>query len=163
MTIQNWDAFKASIWDWAPLGRCFPRGILPMDIDGWTEVGGVFLVLEGKAPGVPLKPGTVNTFRRMSNWNKTVPNLFTIVVLWGDAKAGRIERLQFWPNPPFDGGWPQLIAYVEAWAENAEERAAIQAEGNRQTVNAPIVKQLSVVPRVHASVERDLTDKDISW
>lgn len=151
MTIENWDAFRRSIWNWKPLCRCFPRGIEPMDIDGWCEVGGVFLVLEGKAPGVCLKDGTVNTFKRMQRWNETVPGLFTIIVIWGDAENSRIDRIQFWPGPPFDGGWPQLIEYVARWAELAEERAAIQEESKpKLTIVKPAPVPRPILQELHA-------------
>jgi len=129
MTIEDPAAFLASIWNWAPLNPCFPRSVRPTDIDGWVELGGYFLVLEGKAPGVPLKEGQRLSFERMHRWNQTVPGLFTIIVIWGDAVSQRIDQLQFWPAPPFTAGWSALIEYVSAWAECAEERAAIQQEG----------------------------------
>lgn len=126
--IENERAYLDSIWNWRPLRGCFPRGIEPTDIDGWVEIGGYFLVLEGKAPGVPVKEGQGRFYQRALRWNRIVPGLFTIIVIWGDAKAGRIDQLQFWPAPPFKAGWNELRSYAAAWAECAEERAAIQEE-----------------------------------
>jgi len=129
VTIRNPKAFLDSIWDWAPLKGCLPRGIEPTDIDGWIEVGGYFLVLEGKAPGVPIPTGQAAAFARMVRWNKIVPQLFTIIVIWGDAPTGRIDHLQFWPNlPVIPGDWDTLREYIYAWGCCAEERAAIQQE-----------------------------------
>lgn len=126
MTIQNWNSFRQSIWDWNPLRPCFPRHIEPTDIDGFVEVGGYFLVLEGKGPDVPLKEGQRRAFERMHRWNQTVPGLFTIIVIWGDAAIGQIDQVQFWPAPPFACDWDQLRSYVSAWAECAEDRAAVR-------------------------------------
>jgi len=127
MSIENPAAFLASIWDWKPLGGCFPRGIAPTDIDGWVEVGGYFPVLEGKGPGVPLKDGQRRSFERMQRWNQIVPGLFTMIVIWGQADRSRIDQIQFWPTDPFPAGWDELRSYVAAWAECAEERGAADA------------------------------------
>lgn len=128
MTIKNPSAYLASIWDWGPLRGCFPRGIEPTDIDGFVEIGGYFLILEAKAPGVPLKDGQRHSFERMQRWNKTVPGLFTMIVIWGDAATHRVDQIQFWPTPAFEGNWESFKSYVHAWAECAEERAAALEE-----------------------------------
>jgi hypothetical protein len=128
VTIKNPAAYLASIWDWAPLRPCFKRGIEPTDIDGFVEIGGYFLVIEGKAPGVPLKEGQRLMFERMHRWNKTIPGLFTMIVIWGDAATHHVEQAQFWPTDPFACDWDSFQSYVSAWAESAEERAAIQEE-----------------------------------
>lgn len=125
MTIEDPAAFLSSIWDWGPLRGCFPRGIAPTDIDAWVEIGGYFLVIEGKAPGVPLKDGQRFSFERMEGWNRTIPGLFTMIVIWGHADAGQIEQLQFWPSDPFPAGWNELRSYCTAWAECAEERSTV--------------------------------------
>lgn len=117
MTIENWDEFKRSIWDWQRLAPCFPRGILPTDIDGFVELNDRFLLIEGKKTGVPLKEGQRKTFERLFRLNRMVEGVFTIIVIWGNAKAGRVDRLQFWPSDPIDADWPQFMAYVQAWAE----------------------------------------------
>ena len=130
--IQNWDEFRKSLWNWRPLAPCFPRGIEPTDIDGFVELGGYFLVLEGKASGVPLKEGQLRTFQRMYRWNKTVPNLFTIIVIWGAAHKEQIDQLQFWPNQPFKAGWPQLRSYVKAWADNVEHETTNEFAATRE-------------------------------
>lgn len=127
MSIENPNAFLASIWDWKPLRGCFPRGIEPTDLDGWVEVGGYFFVLEGKAPDVPLKEGQRLAFERMHRWNQTVPGLFTIVVIWGHAATARIDKVQFWPTDPFPAGWDDLRSYASAWAEVAVDRAKVNA------------------------------------
>jgi len=126
VSINNPSAFLASIWDWKPLRGCFPRNIEPTDLDGWVELCGYFLVLEGKAPGVPLRDGQRLNFERMLRWNQIVPGLFTIVVIWGHAESGRIDQLQFWPTAPFPAGWSDLQEYAKAWAECAEDRARSQ-------------------------------------
>jgi hypothetical protein len=146
--IENPQVYLRSLWNWKPLRSCFPRGIEPTDIDGWVEVGGYFLVLEGKAPNVPLKAGQRILFERMQRWNEIVPGLFTMIVIWGDAETGRIDELQFWPAAPFSAGWEQLISYCSAWAEVAEERAAIQEEARRtamaKATPPPIAAKASV-------------------
>lgn len=128
MTIRNPNAYLKSIWDWAPLRGCCPRGIEPTDIDGWIELGGYFLVLEGKANGVPIPVGQLRMFERMQRWNAIVPGLFTIIVIWGDAASSRVDAVQFWPDRPICVGWESLISYVTAWAECAEERFAITGD-----------------------------------
>jgi hypothetical protein len=133
MTIYWPDTYLRSIWDWKILDGCFPRGIRPTDIDGWVELCGYFLVLEGKGPGVPVPEGQRRAFNRMHRWNQIIPGLFTIIVIWGDAATGCIEELQFWPSAPikiaFNGNTETLRSYVTAWADSAEARAATEENG----------------------------------
>lgn len=154
MTIQNKDRYLASIWDWKPLRPCFKRGIEPTDIDGFVEIGGYFLVLEGKAPNVPLKEGQRRTFEKMQRWNAVIPRLFTMIVLWGDAEAGRIEQLQFWPAPPFPGSWPELTAYIRAWSEWAEGGGTLSPE-TTTTKTPPIVTAHREVQRADIRKHRE--------
>ena len=80
MTIQNWEEYKNSLWDWSVLDGCFgDTRIRPTDIDGCIERKGKFLVLETKGVGVEVKQGQKMTFDAMI---KT--GVISIVVIWGE-------------------------------------------------------------------------------
>lgn len=177
MTIHNWDAFRRSIWDWAGLRPCFPRGIEPTDLDGFVEINGRFLVLEGKGPGVPLKEGQRKTFERLFRLNRTIEGVFTVIVIWGDAEACRVDRLQFWPSAPIEADWAQFLAYVRAWAENAAGSTPVASPlrvVNPQTVSTDElrarrrfnVRQMSVeqlLANVDFLKSEPLCDDDRMW
>jgi len=83
MTIRSMEAFVASIWDWAILDGCFGNTrIRPTDIDGLVERNGLFLLLEGKGPNVPVPLAQRILFERLRQ-----TGLFTIVVVWGEPNS----------------------------------------------------------------------------
>ena len=84
------EEYAKRLWDWTPLNSCFDRGIRVGDIDGFVEVGGKFLFIEGKPPSGTLKRGQRLALERLAKIDK-----FTVIIIEG--------------NPPFDiVGWMVL-------------------------------------------------------
>jgi hypothetical protein len=52
-------------WEW--MRGAFPRGIMPMDVDGLVEVGGRFLVIDHKRPLADFTRGARVALRRLGN------------------------------------------------------------------------------------------------
>lgn len=52
-------------WEW--MRGAFPRGIMPMDVDGLVEVGGRFLVIDHKRPLADFTRGALTALRRLSD------------------------------------------------------------------------------------------------
>lgn len=77
MTINNWEKYKATHWDWACLDGCFDRGISPSDVDGIVEVNGKFLLLETKSPTARLSTGQHRMFNNFPG---------TVLVIWGEPE-----------------------------------------------------------------------------
>lgn len=89
MTIENERAFLDGIWDWAILDGCFgDTRIKPTDIDGMTERNGHFLMLECKAPGVPVKQGQAILIRRLVE-----TGFFTVMIVWGQQNQPEKLRI----------------------------------------------------------------------
>ena len=99
MTINNWEAYRKSIWDWAFLKPCFGNsGIEPTDIDGFAERKQQFLVLETKKPGVAMPEGQALAFTRLVE-----TGYVTVITIWG--KPGKPEQMSVWQ--PGDMAAPQ--------------------------------------------------------
>jgi hypothetical protein len=127
VTIRSLTAFVGALWDWAVLRECFPRGIRPTDIDGMVEMGGRYLILEGKNPNVPVPVAQQRMFDSMLRWNRLAPGLFTVIVFWGDAATQIVTQIQFWGCDPIAADLAMLREHVRAWAIWAEEHAAERA------------------------------------
>ena len=95
------EEYAKRLWDWTPLNGSFDRGIRVGDLDGFVEVGGKYLVIEGKPPGGMLPAGQRYALTRLANLDE-----FTVVVLEG--------------TPPFDiVGW--RVLGKKKYKGNAEE------------------------------------------
>lgn len=78
MTINDPEAYCASLWDWACLDGCFgDTKIKPMDIDGCIERNGKYIFIESKLPGVEIPTGQWITLSGLVKRGNTV------VVVWG--------------------------------------------------------------------------------
>jgi len=121
MTIRSIDRFVTSLWDWNILAGCFPRTCRPTDIDGMVEIGGHYLVMEGKGRGVEIPVAQRRMFSSMAYHNRRLPGLFAVIVFWGVPEARTVEQIQFWPSDPMPGNLDMLRDYVTAWAGFAEE------------------------------------------
>lgn len=105
-------------WDW--MRGCFPRGIMPTDIDGMVEINGQILFIEQKRCGVSLSGGQSAAFKSLAkNPNVTVwfirptidPQVFECLVKDGSSSTGwRRQNLA------------QMRAFLNAWSEAAEGR-----------------------------------------
>ena len=90
MTINNRDAYFASLWDWGILDGCFGETkIRPTDLDGLVERNGQFLVIETKLPGVKIGEGQLLTFEAMVKDPR-----FWIMFIWG--RPGMPEEIEVW-------------------------------------------------------------------
>jgi len=67
-------------WDYLiePVQKATGRKITPMDIDCHIEIGGHFLMIETKRPGVPVPGGQRRAL--LQHWGKGTA---TIIFLWG--------------------------------------------------------------------------------
>lgn len=86
MTINNKDAYFASLWDWGFLNGCFgTTKIKPSDMDGYVERNGRFIWIETKLPGVEIPEGQRITFSNL------VKRGDTVLVVWG--KPNETEKI----------------------------------------------------------------------
>lgn len=119
MTINNWEKFKAGVWDWGILRGCFGQTrIEPTDIDGLVERRGKFLVIEAKSPDADLRVGqriTLEALRRTG--------LFTILIVWGETNEP--QQLEMWtskgvfePRPINLEELRKVVSEWFRWADN---------------------------------------------
>jgi len=84
MSIEDWNAYHASTWDWSWLDKALPRRMSFGDVDGMLVLpSGHFLILEGKRahpnePPVSIPKGQALAWRYLS-----MTNFATILVLGG--------------------------------------------------------------------------------
>ncbi len=117
MTINNRDAYFASLWDWGFLRGCFGPTIEPTDLDGFVERKGRFLVLETKLPGVEIKTGQEITFKALQ-----ATGLFTVFIIWG--RPGMPEKIRIMTRHGVherDCGIDDLKAFCAQWYKFANE------------------------------------------
>ena len=76
--------YAKRLWDWTPFNECFPRGIRIGDVDGFVEIGGCFLILDGKPLGGEVKKGQLMAFTRLVALSERI----AYVVLYGDPPMG---------------------------------------------------------------------------
>lgn len=141
--IRNREKFMESLWNWDLFKGCFPRGILPSDIDGHVEINCRWLFIEAKGRGVPIPRGQEIDFQRLATYNPRI----TVLVLWGDPGAPE----EFLLMPHMQRGKcdaDRVRAFAAAWAKWAEaaprddERAAF-----RVTLAArPVASSVTATP-----------------
>ena len=119
MTIEDAEAYVASLWDWGILDGCFgTTKIKAEDIDGFVERKGRFLAIETKNNNVPLKDGQRWAYKAL---HKT--GLFTILIIWGEAN--KPERIELWregkrPCICENANLDILKRTVKQWFEDAD-------------------------------------------
>lgn len=80
--------------DWRWYLKCFsPTNITPMDIDGFTERKGNFLVLETKALGKQVPPGQMTALEALHKLG-----CFTVIFIEGKTFP---EKAKIWAAPKF--------------------------------------------------------------
>lgn len=129
MTINDPDAFLASLWDWGFLDQCFDgTNIRITDIDGFVERNNRFLILETKLPGVSIPWGQWIVFNRLR-----ATGLFTIFVVWGHKnqpqKIQVITKQRVYEPTQCD--LEAMIGYVKKWFVYANGQKAPWLEYNR--------------------------------
>ena len=109
-------------WDGLLDASKFPRGIIPMDIDGFVEINGHYLFLEQKGPGVILcQPGQGYALRALARLPRVTVVFFRPAgtdqydVIWNDTGE---------PTTMVSATEVQLAAMLHAWSLNADGVAA---------------------------------------
>lgn len=123
--IKNPVAFLESkrpqVYDW--LRDCFPRGILPTDIDGEVEIGGHFLRLEFKDDSA-LRNGYVPKGQRRALANLIQTNRFTVFII-GTNQLGEPTCCEIYSNKGHtklrDASKDTIREWCKNWAEKAEK------------------------------------------
>ena len=123
MTINNPSEYLRNLWDWQCLSGCFGDSkISPTDIDGFVERNSFFLVIETKAPDVPLKTGQRITFEKLVS----IPQ-FSVVVVWGHPHTP--EKIMVWYDldkqkeyTGDDASLEKLREIVSGWYRYADGR-----------------------------------------
>jgi hypothetical protein len=101
-TLPNWDWMKG----------CFPRGIMPTDVDGMVEINGHTLFIEQKRSGASLDGGQRLAFRRL-----TEDPRITVLFLRATESAEHYECLIYDVDEP--AGWQRWsVDFIRAWLQN---------------------------------------------
>jgi hypothetical protein len=113
---------KLPSWDALLDGADFPRGIIPMDIDGFVEINGHYLFLEQKGPGVILcQPGQGHALRSLARLLRVTVAFFRPA---GDDAYDVIWNTTGDPTAIVRASQDQLAAMLHAWALNADAEVA---------------------------------------
>lgn len=101
------------------IGSPFPGRISFGDLDFEVEIGGWFLVCEGKRDFgdgnlEPLKSG-----QRIA-MNARVRDGRTVLVWWGDPEANVVTTVQVWPHAIMPGSWRTVYWICKQWAQWAK-------------------------------------------
>jgi hypothetical protein len=123
------DAFEKSksagndgVFDWSWTDGCFgDTKISPMDIDGFVERNGQFLIFETKNHGVPVKQGQMIALKAMHRLG-----CFTVAIIHGKTFP---EEAEIWyPNSQETRkyyGSDEIRERVKAWYAWADRRMAL--------------------------------------
>jgi hypothetical protein len=109
------------LWDWAPLNGAMRRGAAFMDIDGFLEVKGRFLVLESKPPDGLLSGGQYRALQALSQ----TPGFHVVVVEgYPPSEVVRWEMMGIMVNGKVHRGegWDTLFKLVGQWFEWADRQ-----------------------------------------
>lgn len=99
------------MWNWTPLNNCFERNIRVMDIDGFVEVHGRFLCLEGKTSGVDLPRGQERALYKLSKLKE-----FTVIIFWGQPpNMQTIEGWQVVGKETYAGSFEEFVEFIRQW------------------------------------------------
>lgn len=103
------------------LAGCFPRGIMPSDVDAWVEVNGHFLFIEYKGPGGSLRDGQRIALKRLSGQKNT-----TVMVIRERSNSALLDHM-IWNVDENHRAWrehtrDQVAESVREWARKAEEK-----------------------------------------
>ncbi len=112
MFAYRWDfdrGLRESGW-----GNPFPRGITHADVDAEIEIGGHFLVIEGKRTHERLTGGQLYAMRAR------VEDGRTCLIVYGCPEELRIDYLQQFPRERYPATWETYHRFCAAWAEWAQ-------------------------------------------
>lgn len=94
--------------------KCFPRSIMPSDVDGMVEINGQFLFIEHKGPGDSFE-GSEGQRRALKRLGQQ-PNV-TVLVL-RERTDGGFDQLVFEPGQESEGFQVRTRAQVVAWIQD---------------------------------------------
>jgi hypothetical protein len=111
--IRSREAIAKSLWDFSIFNGCFPREKIRLsDIDGIVDIGGKFLIIEGKGKYDIVRGGQKILLDRLSKVKE-----FTILVIYGDPKESTID---FYSIPPSETKHSttteKVVSAVRNWA-----------------------------------------------
>ena len=146
-------SITGKLWGW--LKGCFPRGILPMDVDGEVEINGFFLRLEKKHANCIRNKIMPNGQRRciegLLNTGK-----FTILLI-GENDNEQPVCYQIWKrkegkSPVFDCDQDDIRRFCGKWAEwadaqNNDEKTSLDELLNVNNINKTATFHNQKVPR----------------
>jgi len=138
MPIENWEAYRASAWDWSWIDKSLPRKMSLGDIDGALVLpSGHFLLIEGKraqpdSPPVSVPKGQYLAFRYL-----TLTNFGTVIILGGTP-----PDQVYWAKIIYPGGreteWipfcrDDVVRFVVWWLREHDPELRLAAEQERMT------------------------------
>lgn len=108
------EEYAKKLWDWTALNESFERGIRLTDIDGFVEVGGHFLVIEGKSFSGTLPKGQRIALNRLASLDN-----FTVIVIDGNP-PDEIRGWRVLGKRKYRGDYNEFAAFVRMWFEYAD-------------------------------------------
>lgn len=97
------------------LDGCFPAGVTGSDVDVMVELGGHFLVVEFKRPGVSIPIGQLRAFKAL-----VATGRFTVVIVYALE-----QHVQGWRKVTLEGLEPLHTGDVDALREHVKRWSAI--------------------------------------
>lgn len=138
-TLRNhfaarWDLDQA--FEFSGLGNPFPRGITFGDIDAETEIGGRFLIIEGKREHEELSAGQAHTMDARAADGRTC------LVIYGDPPGG-VRAMRVWGHERVAASIADVHLFVHAWAQWAERQPRPAPRAPMSIVPRPIAQAVS--------------------
>lgn len=136
MTINNPELYMAGVWDWQFLNECFrPTRIKVMDIDGFVERNGRFLVIETKRSGAEIPTGELISFRQL------VKQGHWVLIIWGYQKEPVHDLLLMTPSGEVrysDEEKETIQDIVHDWYRWADKQGPFVPDGLRPFLDTPL-------------------------
>ena len=104
--------------DWEWMRGCFPRVIMPSDVDGLVEINGHFLAIEAKGAGVSIPQPQRWAFKALA-----AEEAFTVLFI-RDTPDPELFEFLVYDGVSEPAGFQQatkgeLILWLTTWGENA--------------------------------------------
>lgn len=102
---------------------CFPRGINFTDVDGMTEIGGNFCMLEWKNDGGNVKRGQDLAYRRFTESNRNI-----VFVVYGNAVDMSVRAFGYYWHGDYHNAkkatLDDLKSAISCWAKRTDLKVA---------------------------------------
>jgi hypothetical protein len=109
MTINDPEAYVASLWDWGPFDECFGDSRIKItDVDGMVEHHGQFLLIETKLPGVVIPEGQRILFDHLVSDGR-----WRVLIIWGHP--GVPEHIQLWGHNTIATDLTRVKRIISRW------------------------------------------------